>query len=395
MTILLKRGCLEASTWLRTIAPFASRRGRRFITSGLIISLLALTAAATRSQAPAGNAETNASPRAPGRMHHPKCTAIVGTPDGKLWITAAEDIRFWDARTLNHVRTIRPDEWQEKGVIPRWLRLSEDGSTLVALTLLGNKTGGGVLGFGVATGKQIFEIQPPGRTQFSGFAISPDGKIVATGTCNNEIILWDALARKELRTIEGDRRLLRQMEADGRALKGLKQPVGAIVFSPYGDLLAAVSLYDWTVRVYDLNTGKETHAFPTNNPSYCSHVLFSPDGESLAMSRFTGPGFREGKEVITVWNLATSTKELEFEEPAFMGMVASSDWKWMAAEGAGTVHVWDFATGRRRTVLDTKSRIGYRTYAFSGDGNTLAGIGASLNLWDLTTGRVIFTMPRE
>jgi WD40 repeat protein len=367
----------------------------RFISSGLILLLMALAVVPTRSQVPVGKAEADA-PHKPGRMHHPKCTSIVGTPDGKLWITAADDIRLWDARTLTQVRTIRPEFGKEKGTIHRGLRLSGDGTTLCALTITGGNLGN-VLGFDVATGKQIFEVKPPdkGRSRFSAIAISRDGKVVATGSCNNEMILWDTATQKKLRTIEGDRRLLRKMEADGRALNGLEQPVGTLVLSPCGTLLAAVSLYDWTVRVYELETGKEKHAFPSNNPSYCSHVLFSPEGDYLAMSRFTGPGFHQGKEVITVWNLTTGAKEQEFEEPAFLGMAASSDWQWMAAEGAGKVHVWEIATGKRRAALDTKSNIGWITYAFSSDGNTLAGIGESLNLWDLTTGRVILTMPRD
>src|SRR2546423_12992149 len=95
------------------------------------------------------------------------------------------------------------------------------------------------------------------------------------------------------------------MENAGTSTRGHTQPVGTVALSPDGKLLAMVALCDWTVRVYDVNSGQQKHAFPSNNPSHCAHVAFSPDNAYLVMNRFTGPELHKGKEVISVWEMQT------------------------------------------------------------------------------------------
>lgn len=237
------------------------------------------------------------------------------------------------------------------------------------------------------SGTMLCRIQPDGM-QFSAVDISHDGNVLVTGTCNNEMILWETATQKKLRTIEGDRRLLKDMQANGNALPGIEQPVGVISLSPDGNWLAAVALCDWTVRVYDVDSGKQKHAFPTNNPSLCGYALFSPDSAYLATSRFTGPGYHQGNEVITIWDLATGKVHQEFAEPASFGLAISSDWKWLAADGMkGEVHVWERATGKRRVTIPSNPNIGFYSLAFSKDGDNLVGCGYSLEMWDLKTGR--------
>jgi WD40 repeat protein len=315
-----------------------------------------------------------------GDQWQPGVRSALYSPDGRTLVTAGADIRFWDLRSRRLLRTIQPD--QDRGI--NWMRLSANGKALCILTL-----DSAVVGYDFASGKQLFRIAAQG-VQFAAFDISVDGAVLATGTCKNEMILWNTATQMKVRTIEGDRSMLKKMQADGNALQGIEQPVGVIALSPDGKSLAAVALYDWTVRVYNVTTGRQQHAFPTNNFSYCGHAQFSPDGAYLAATRFTGPGQREGEEVITIWDLATGKQHQQFQEGAFFGFAMSPDWKWIAADGAkGELHVLERATGKRRSSVASHPNIGNYSLAFSPDGeNLVACTGtSSLILWDLRTGR--------
>jgi multidrug resistance efflux pump/WD40 repeat protein len=88
-------------------------------------------------------------------------------------------------------------------------------------------------------------------------AFSPDGTILATGSVNGKLALWDLEKRQVLRVIQG---------------------YGAtpIVFSPDGKKLAAGHASGWT-SVWDIATGRELNTIFSTGP-----VAFSPDGQALA-----------------------------------------------------------------------------------------------------------------
>src|SRR4051812_18099697 len=69
-------------------------------------------------------------------------------------------------------------------------------------------------------------------------AFSPDGKVLATGSFDNTVKLWDFATGKELHT-----------------LKGHTNQVYCVAFSPDGNLLASAS-QDKTVRLWNPKDGK-------------------------------------------------------------------------------------------------------------------------------------------
>ena len=113
-------------------------------------------------------------------------------------------------------------------------------------------------------------------------AFSPDGKLLATGSFDNDIKLWTFASGQELRT-----------------LKGHTGPVYCVVFNKDGSLLASSSL-DATIRLWNPADGKQVREMK-GHTGIVDSIAFSPDGKLLASGgqdktvRLWNPA--DGKEV--------------------------------------------------------------------------------------------------
>src|SRR5262245_2120285 len=96
-------------------------------------------------------------------------------------------------------------------------------------------------------------------------AISPDGKLLASGGTDAAVTLWSTETGKRLDPLKGH-------TAEIASHQGLD-------FSPDGKRLASAS-YDGTTRVWDVATRKTLLSL-THNKEVLG-VVFSPDGKQVA-----------------------------------------------------------------------------------------------------------------
>ena len=200
-------------------------------------------------------------------------------------------------------------------------------------------------------------------------AFSPDGKILASGSLDATIRLWDVATHQQI----------------GAPLTGPSGPVLSVAFSPDGKTLASGN-DDRTVRLWDVATHHQIGGPLTGPSGPVNSVAFSPDGKTLAGGSLDG--------TVQLWDVATHQQQahgpLTGPGGAGVGTVAfSRDGKTLAGGSAdGTVRLWDVATHQQiGNPLTGPSGAGVGTVAFSRDGKTLAGGSAdgTVRLWDVAT----------
>jgi WD40 repeat protein len=200
-------------------------------------------------------------------------------------------------------------------------------------------------------------------------AYSPDGKLIASGSWDQTVRVWNAATGTLQHTLTGHNR-----------------SVYSVGFSPDGKHIASCSS-DQTVRVWDAATGTLQHTLTGHNHEVNS-VGFSPDGKHIAS------GSRD--QTVRVWNAATGT--LQHTLTGHNGWVNSvgfsPDGKHIASGSRDqTVRVWDAATGTLQHTL-TGHNGWVSSIGFSPDGKHIAS-GSSdqtVRVWDAAIGTLQHTL---
>jgi len=258
----------------------------------------------------------------------------------------------------------------------------------------------------------VFRYTLSGHSSLLGcMAWSPNGRMLASGSLDKSIKIWNVQTGQELQTLVGHSESVysvawapdEQMLASGsddrsikiwnvqtgqefQTLRGHSSHVNSIAWSPDGQKLISSS-HDSTIKIWDVRRGQELQTLMGHSASVYS-VAWSPDGKMLASGSFDS--------TIKIWDARRSQ---EFQTlVGHYGRVYSVAWSpdgKMLASGSDdrTIRIWDPFLGNQSRVLERHTD-SITSIAFFLNGRLLVSRArdGTMRLWRTDTWEVVTTL---
>jgi WD40 repeat protein len=288
---------------------------------------------------------------------------VAPSPDGRHVASVATHegkVAVFDITTGEHVFPLMLDEQvTEKATCVSY---SSEGEYLICGDELGSVSvwdaaTGGRLASGDGHHGHIWSI-----------AVSPDGKLFATGGADHLVKLWDAKTCEELRTFIGHTNAVFDLgfRSDGRRL--VSAAAGGMGSRGTSELI-----------VWDVDTGKALRQVPSEIG--LKRVAFHPDGQQVMAARFDG--------LVKLWDVE-SGEERRLGDPPVRGdaLALTPDGQRLATLVGGTVRLWDVRTGQEVLTLRGPGVASPDRLTFTRDGKLVAAgvFHGMVVVWDGSPG---------
>ncbi|MEH2193204.1 MAG: serine/threonine-protein kinase [Nostoc sp.] len=198
--------------------------------------------------------------------HSQAVKSVAFSPDGQILATASDDktIKLWRVETLKEICTLLGHSHAVKSVA-----FSPDGQILASGSW--DKT---IKLWDVNTGTEIYTITGH-QLQVNSVAFSPQGQILASASYDRTIRLWHIPALENSQREFENRPCYSLLST----LSGHAWAVLTVAFSPDGQILATGS-DDNTIKLWEVNTGQLICTLVGHSWSVVA-VAFTADGETL------------------------------------------------------------------------------------------------------------------
>jgi WD40 repeat protein/serine/threonine protein kinase len=204
-------------------------------------------------------------------------------------------------------------------------------------------------------------------------AYSPDHLSFATGTRepDKKVRIWDSQNQTELRTLEGP-----------------TASIQCLAFSPGDGKRLAVGSYDWSVRIWTLDSNDDPLLLSGHSGGVES-LAFRPDGKILATAGIDA--------TVRTWEVETGKPRLTLRGhgDTVSGVAFTPGGRTIASASAdGLIKFWDSDSGQLLKVLAAHGDE-VVCIAFSADGLILAAGGndGMVRIWDPVQGKLLKILP--
>ncbi len=299
---------------------------------------------------------------------------ITFSPEGKILASGNKNgkIQLWDINTKQEICTISKDYSQINSLIFRQERKTQTLITANAYGIISkfrnmNKS------YGLTTQKyywQCTNIFSHHNDDIDSITINNDGIIIASGSHDNTIKLWDTITGKELKNID------------------TKYSIYAIAFSPDGLTIASGDAKN-NIYLWDVNSGDKIRIFEGHTGRFAgvNSLSFSPDGRILASAG--------GDKTVKLWDVTTGAEIRTLaEHKRWVSSVHFSPDGNIIASGSAdnTAKFWDVSTGQILNTFEHTNEV--RSVTFSPNGKIFAtgSNDRDIKLWQVENGKEICTL---
>ncbi|MCU1329294.1 MAG: hypothetical protein JWN34_4664, partial [Bryobacterales bacterium] len=324
---------------------------------------------------------------------------LAFTSDGRRLISAGEDkvIRIWNVQTGRVEQTIRGEiaRGQDGKIVA--IALSSDARILASAGYLTGqgRTDVGAIRLHSLPGGEITDLLIGSENVTLCLAFSPDDQLLASGSADFSVRIWNVTTRRLVKTIPDKTRIhtlafsknglwLAWGTLDGRVhlwsvtqnrmyreFSPSPEPIVSVTFSPDSRYLVAADQAA-TVRSWDAVTGAVAGSFSGGEASASdpANLSFTPDGRALLVT-----SQRDLRSLARLINFPSGTPRVDFtaHTRAVRATAISRDGRIAATAGGdrNEILLWNTSDG---ALLRTLSGAGTTVWstAFSSDGRSVA-----------------------